>query len=332
MLQHRENPDTARDILTATHCSTLPHTATHCNPLQHKKNPGNARDILTATHCNTLQHTATQKEPRQCRRHPDCNALQYTATHCNTLQHRKYPGNAGDILTATHYNTLQHTATHCNTLQHTKYPGNAGDILREAHWPQHFGAEHSRVANFHILVQTLVPVHIWCEWVVYHVCDTSDDTLIWCVWDIVWVTLCKCKEWHTCCTIATSGANAWYIICVTSHMTHRVDLCHKLCGLYSANAKSDTLVVPARHMMPNAWRILCVTPQMTLWFDVCQASSGWHSQVLCGSLWKYKEWHTRVTHKSDTQEWHTRVTHLFYHRSIWWEWVEYHVCHTSDDT
>jgi len=33
---------------TATHCSTLQHTATHCSTLQH-----------IAAHCNTLQHTAT---------------------------------------------------------------------------------------------------------------------------------------------------------------------------------------------------------------------------------------------------------------------------------
>ena len=39
-------------------CSTLQHTATHCN---------------SATHCNTLQHTATH-----------CNTLQHTATHCST--------------------------------------------------------------------------------------------------------------------------------------------------------------------------------------------------------------------------------------------------------
>ena len=67
--------------VTATHCNTLQHTATHCtthcSTLQH-----------TETHCNTLQHTA-----------------QHTAAHCNTLQH-----------TATHCDTLQHTVPRCTSL------------------------------------------------------------------------------------------------------------------------------------------------------------------------------------------------------------------------
>jgi len=35
---------------------------------------------ITATHCNTLQHTATHIVKY-------CNTLQHTAKHCNTLQH-----------------------------------------------------------------------------------------------------------------------------------------------------------------------------------------------------------------------------------------------------
>jgi len=50
---------THREIVsswTATHCSTLQHTATRCNTLQNTTH----REIVsscTATHCNTLQHT-----------------------------------------------------------------------------------------------------------------------------------------------------------------------------------------------------------------------------------------------------------------------------------
>jgi len=40
---------------------------------------------LTATHCNTLQHTATHFILSLTATH--CNTLQHTATHCNTLQH-----------------------------------------------------------------------------------------------------------------------------------------------------------------------------------------------------------------------------------------------------
>jgi len=90
--------------VTATHCNTVQHSATHCNmwaivcEIHLCGLSGDCNTLQhTATHCNTPQHTATH-----------CNTLQHTATHCNALQH-----------TATHCNTLQHTATHCNTLQHT---------------------------------------------------------------------------------------------------------------------------------------------------------------------------------------------------------------------
>ena len=81
--------------ITAAHCNTLQHTATH-DTLSYIHYDDTATLQHTATHYSTLQHTATH-----------CNTLQHTATHCNTLQH-----------TVTHYRTLQHTATHCNTLHH----------------------------------------------------------------------------------------------------------------------------------------------------------------------------------------------------------------------
>jgi len=99
----------------ATHCSTLPGTATYYNKRQ--LSPGlslhpvyednRLLDTCTATNCNTLQHIAT---------------------HCNTLQHAAVVTSictlylqmiccqiAAQQRTATHCNTLQRTATHCNT-------------------------------------------------------------------------------------------------------------------------------------------------------------------------------------------------------------------------
>jgi len=60
---------------------------------------------LTATHCSTLQHTATCISTCILLYETRCRlaVLEYFITHCNILQH-----------TATHCNTLQHTATHCN--------------------------------------------------------------------------------------------------------------------------------------------------------------------------------------------------------------------------
>ena len=57
----------------ATGCSTLQHTAIHCNILQHTATHYNTLQH-TEAHCTTLQHTATLY-----------NALQYIATYCNTL-------------------------------------------------------------------------------------------------------------------------------------------------------------------------------------------------------------------------------------------------------
>jgi len=114
------------ELILATQCNTLQHTATHCNA-QRFERVGSIAIVFTdlrytATHCNTLQHTATHLEKLCSRGNADV-ALQvhiqknsrsllnspYTclSTHCNTLQH-----------TATHCNTLQHTATHCTTLHH----------------------------------------------------------------------------------------------------------------------------------------------------------------------------------------------------------------------
>jgi len=81
------------------HCSTLQHTAVHCNARRVWQHTHGTRQC--SRHCNALQHTAVHCSTL-------CNTLQHTAAHCSTLQH-----------TATHCNTLQHTAAHCNTLQYT---------------------------------------------------------------------------------------------------------------------------------------------------------------------------------------------------------------------
>jgi len=105
-------------VLTATHCNTLQHTATHF-PLQH-----------TATHCNTLQRTSQYNTLHT----KYCNTLQHTATHRSHGRRCCYrlPANISDmvhrarVLTATHCNN----ATYCNTLQHTSHGRRCGDRLR----------------------------------------------------------------------------------------------------------------------------------------------------------------------------------------------------------
>jgi len=70
---------------SATHCTTLQHTAQRCNTLHNAATPegmassSSASDLQDRTNTSmssTLQHIATH-----------CNTLQHTATHCNTLQH-----------------------------------------------------------------------------------------------------------------------------------------------------------------------------------------------------------------------------------------------------
>jgi len=124
---------------TLIHCSTLQHTATHCNaprgrhginptchtscyPMRPRPHPTRCSTM----HSNTLQHTATH-----------CNALQRTSrktwhqphlphlllpnessTTPHTLQHNELQHTTAQCA-ATHCNALQHTATHCNALQRT---------------------------------------------------------------------------------------------------------------------------------------------------------------------------------------------------------------------
>jgi len=92
---------------TATHCSTLHHTATH------------------ATHRITLQSTATDLVDilvNHVKPATNCNKLQHTAAYCNILQHTLLVSlllMSGLQYTAIHCNTLQQTATDCITLHHT---------------------------------------------------------------------------------------------------------------------------------------------------------------------------------------------------------------------
>ena len=91
-------------------CWTLPHTNTIRSNCITQAHPLTCP--ITAIHCNTLQHTASHyNTPTFLHSLPSvvhCVTLQHTATHCKTPRH-----------TATHCSTLQHTTTHCNTLQHT---------------------------------------------------------------------------------------------------------------------------------------------------------------------------------------------------------------------
>jgi len=80
--------------ISATYCSTLQHTATHCNtPIVCDVVCAQATDLTKHAFDETVVCTHLLYY---------CNILQCTATPCNTLQH-----------TAIHCNTLQHTATHC---------------------------------------------------------------------------------------------------------------------------------------------------------------------------------------------------------------------------
>jgi len=86
----------------ATHCHTLPHTATRGNSLA---TDSNIRDccIMHNDTGMTAVTVAVAEAGDNSDRLANCNTLQRTATH---LQH-----------TAAYCNTLQHTAAHCNTIE-----------------------------------------------------------------------------------------------------------------------------------------------------------------------------------------------------------------------
>ena len=134
---------------TATHCNTLQHTATHCNPqfrmsagtwwqrgigflmcigLFPQKSPiisGSfaERDLQLKTSYASSPPGTLFWFAKMIRFETHCNTLQHTATHCNTMQH---PATQCNTLQhpASPYNTLQHPATPCNTLQHPAIPCN----------------------------------------------------------------------------------------------------------------------------------------------------------------------------------------------------------------
>jgi len=67
----------------------MQHTATHCSTLQHTAIHKKLTNEIDATHCNTLQHTATHCNTQETDKRDWCNTLQHTATHCNTLQYTR---------------------------------------------------------------------------------------------------------------------------------------------------------------------------------------------------------------------------------------------------
>ena len=108
---------------TTTHCNTLQsiffellhrnalqHTATHC------KSP--LLNCCTATHCSTLQHTAAHCSTLQ-HTAAHCSTLQHTAAHCcNTMQRVILRALIGPLkittsITTTQCNTVQHSTPHC---------------------------------------------------------------------------------------------------------------------------------------------------------------------------------------------------------------------------
>jgi len=89
------------------YCTTLQHTATHCNTLQHIIPEVRLGCFIRRALCGLLH----------------CNTLQHTATHCITLYPKKdqtasFAERSVGCYTS-HCNTLHHTATHCNALQQT---------------------------------------------------------------------------------------------------------------------------------------------------------------------------------------------------------------------
>ena len=84
---HTHTTSQAIDIVIATQCNSLQHTATHCITLQHTTTHCNN----TATYCNSLQHTATPcntQDRRLCASSclPCCSVLQCVAVCCSVLQ------------------------------------------------------------------------------------------------------------------------------------------------------------------------------------------------------------------------------------------------------
>jgi len=80
--------DAALQLVRATDCNTLQHTATHCNIQQHLDDSllkDAALQLVRATHCNMLQHTATYSNTLMTcsSRTQPCNwCVQHAAPYC----------------------------------------------------------------------------------------------------------------------------------------------------------------------------------------------------------------------------------------------------------
>jgi len=97
----------AVSLCSATHCTSLQHTATHRNTLRHICTRSN-RNLRTASQISMQAGNSAVAGSEKGHAKQHCNTPQHAATHCNTLQH-----------TAQHRNTPQHTFTRCNTNLHT---------------------------------------------------------------------------------------------------------------------------------------------------------------------------------------------------------------------
>jgi len=131
---------------TATHCNTLPHTATQelwpASTLFQTCCLWNIAYVYTYRHCNILQSTNTLQQPTATY----CNTILHTYTHIGTATHYyKIPRH-----TATQPNTLQHTATQPNTLQHptATYCNTTQHTATQELWPA------STLSPAHCLLKT----------------------------------------------------------------------------------------------------------------------------------------------------------------------------------
>jgi len=94
-------------------CSTLQHTATHCNTLQHDREILNSHLAIyftTWSHWNILVSSCSKMELSvSIEKFSAVISLFILLWHWEILF----------LATATHCNTLQHSATHCNTHRNT---------------------------------------------------------------------------------------------------------------------------------------------------------------------------------------------------------------------
>jgi len=128
--------------VTATHCNTLQHTATHCTliELNNQKDRGYTYTCISMTYFTENTSTPKSFKSRNSSFSVQIQIKTTISIWICTARYRDigvldmmdfggcsiFSGNCHTCLyiwrtEVAHCNTLQHTATHCNTLQHTAY-------------------------------------------------------------------------------------------------------------------------------------------------------------------------------------------------------------------